>query len=157
MYSRYNPGVAVVLTEHPHIVRAAHRRGEPIVAGTGVTVRAVVELMRLYADPLRVRDALPNLSLAQIYDALSYYHDHQEEVEAWIARNDERARWLMLGRGATQAGAEQLLERIRAARRSGWKRSAEVSAALEPPEQGEGSEPPPDSPNGPTPDGPARA
>ncbi len=149
--------MAVVLTEHPHVVRAAHRRGEPIIAGTGVTVRAVVELMRLYADPLRVRDALPHLSLAQIYDALSYFHDHQEEVEAWIARNDDRAHWLMLGRGATRAGAEQLLERIRAARRSGWKRSAEESAALEPPAQGEGSEPPPEVPSRTTLDDQSRA
>jgi uncharacterized protein (DUF433 family) len=29
----------------------------------------------------------PHLSLAQIYDALSYYHDHQEEVERHVKEN----------------------------------------------------------------------
>lgn len=108
-----------VPTEHPHVVRAAHRRGEPAVTGTGITVRAIVELMRMYVDPLQVQEALPELSLAQIYDALSYYHDHREEVDAWIARNEEKTHWMMLGRGATQEDAQRLLAQARAARRQG--------------------------------------
>jgi len=30
---------------------------------------------------------LPHLSLAQVFDALSYYSDHQEEINAYIERN----------------------------------------------------------------------
>mgnify|MGYP001426169834 CR=1 FL=1 len=113
--------MSVVPTEHPHIVRSAASRGEPVVAGAGISVRAIVELMRLYADPVRVGEALPDLSLGQIYDALSYYHDHQEEVEGWITRNEEKANWLILGRGATAADAERMIARVRTARRDGWR------------------------------------
>jgi len=28
-----------------------------------------------------IMEGLPHLSAAQIYDALSYYHDHQDEIE----------------------------------------------------------------------------
>ena len=112
--------MSVVPTEHPHIVRGS-AGGEPVVADTGISVRAVVELLRLYADPVRVGEALPDLSLGQIYDALSYYHDHREEVEGWITRNEEKANWLMPGRGATPADAERLVARVRKARRDGWR------------------------------------
>ena len=32
---------------------------------------------------------LPHLSLAQIYDALSFYYDHQAEIDADIEANRE--------------------------------------------------------------------
>jgi hypothetical protein len=34
---------------------------------------------------------IPHISLAAIYDALSYYHDHKEEIEAEIAENTVEA------------------------------------------------------------------
>ena len=30
---------------------------------------------------------MPHLTLAQVFDALSYYRDHQEEINAHIERN----------------------------------------------------------------------
>jgi len=30
---------------------------------------------------------LPHLTLAQVFDALSYYSDHQEEIDAFIEEN----------------------------------------------------------------------
>jgi hypothetical protein len=30
---------------------------------------------------------MPHLTLAQVFDALSYYSDHQEEINAHIERN----------------------------------------------------------------------
>lgn len=111
----------VTQTEHPHIVRAAHRRGEPIIAATGITVRAVVELMQIYNDAGRVQEALPDLSLAEIYDALAFYHDHREEIDTWIERNAEKAHWLMLGRGKTLQDAGRLIARVRDARSRGWR------------------------------------
>ena len=37
--------------------------------------------------PEEIPRRLPHLSLAQVFDALSYYSDHQEEVNAYIERN----------------------------------------------------------------------
>jgi hypothetical protein len=33
-----------------------------------------------------------NLTLAQVYDALSYYHEHPQEIEQYIAENAEFAK-----------------------------------------------------------------
>jgi hypothetical protein len=32
---------------------------------------------------------LPHLTLAQVYDAMSYYHDHQAEIERELSENTE--------------------------------------------------------------------
>jgi uncharacterized protein (DUF433 family) len=61
--------------------------GEPIVEGTRTPVRAVVETWRLGVPPEAIPGRLPHLSLAQVFDALSYYSDHQAEINAHIERN----------------------------------------------------------------------
>ena len=50
--------------------------GEPIIRGTRTPVRAIVELWRLGVAPEEVPRRLPHLTLAQVFDALSYYSDH---------------------------------------------------------------------------------
>jgi uncharacterized protein (DUF433 family) len=67
--------------------------GEPIIATTRTPVRAVVEMWRLSVAPEAMTRHLPHLSLAQVFAALSYYSDHQAEINAHIERNrvpDER-------------------------------------------------------------------
>ena len=61
--------------------------GEPIIAGTRTPVRAIVELWRLGVQPEEIPERLPHLSLAQVFAALSYYSDHQAEIQAHIERN----------------------------------------------------------------------
>jgi uncharacterized protein (DUF433 family) len=61
--------------------------GEPIVEGTRTPVRAIVETWRLGVPPEAIPGRLPHLSLAQVFDALSYYSDHQTEINAHIERN----------------------------------------------------------------------
>jgi uncharacterized protein (DUF433 family) len=61
--------------------------GEPIIAGTRTPVRAIVELWRLGVQPEEIPGRLPHLSLAQVFAALSYYSDHQDEIQAYIERN----------------------------------------------------------------------
>jgi uncharacterized protein (DUF433 family) len=61
--------------------------GEPIILGTRTPVRAIVETWRLGVPAEEIPNALPHLSLAQVFDALSYYSDHQEEINAHIERN----------------------------------------------------------------------
>ena len=61
--------------------------GEPIIKGTRTPVRAIVETWRLGVLPEEIPRHLPHLTLAQVFDALSYYSDHQAQINAYIERN----------------------------------------------------------------------
>ncbi len=75
-------------TEHRYIIRDDTILGsEPIIKGTRIPVRAIVELWRLGISPEEIPAHLPHLTLAQIFDALSYYADHQAEIQAYLDRN----------------------------------------------------------------------
>ena len=77
-----------VILEHPYVTTNTQLLGgEPIIRGTKTTVRAVVELWRLGILPEEIPQHLPHLQLAQIFDALSYYSDHQAEVNRYIELN----------------------------------------------------------------------
>ena len=76
------------LTSHRYIVTDARiLGGEPIISGTCTPVRAIVNLWRQELAPETIPSRLPHLTLAQVFDALSYYSDHQDEINAYIARN----------------------------------------------------------------------
>jgi len=75
-------------TEYRYIVRDDDiLGGEPIIVGTRVPVRAVVELWRLGVAPEEISTHLSHLTLAQVFDALSYYADHQAEIQQYSDRN----------------------------------------------------------------------
>lgn len=79
--------MATVL-KHPYIVSDKRLLGgEPVIQGTKTTVRAIVELWRLGAQPEEILQHLPHLQLAQVFDALSYYSDHQDEINHFIELN----------------------------------------------------------------------
>lgn len=78
----------VQYTEHLYIVRDEKiLSGEPIIKGTRTPVRAIVETWRMGIAPEEIPDGLPHLTMAQVFDALSYYSDHQGEINAHIERN----------------------------------------------------------------------
>lgn len=79
--------MAVTTLSHYIISDAALLQGEPVVIGAKTPVRAIVELWRLGIPPEEIPSHLPHLTLAQIFDALSYYTDHQAEINEYIARN----------------------------------------------------------------------
>lgn len=91
-------------TEHKYIVRDDQiLSGEPIIKGTRTPVRAIVEMWRLGILPEEIPNHLPHLTLAQVFDALSYYSDNQSEINAHIERNripDELIDPLVKGSGA---------------------------------------------------------
>jgi uncharacterized protein (DUF433 family) len=75
-------------TEHYYIVKDdLILSGEPIIRGTRTPVRAVIELWRLGYAPEEIPRELPHLTLAAVFDALSYYSDHQDEVNWHIDQN----------------------------------------------------------------------
>lgn len=63
------------------------RGGEPIIKGTRTPVRAIVELWRLGMPPEEIPVHLPHLTLARVFDALSYYSEDQAEINEHIESN----------------------------------------------------------------------
>ena len=61
--------------------------GEPVIAGTSTTVRAIAELWGLGVSPEEVTVRLPHLTLRQVFAALYYYEGHRQEIDAFIAAN----------------------------------------------------------------------
>lgn len=61
--------------------------GRPIVRGTRVSVQAVVGYHKLGLSLDEILAALPHLAPAQVYEALSYYYDHLDEIEQEIREN----------------------------------------------------------------------
>ncbi|MGA2233824.1 MAG: DUF433 domain-containing protein [Tepidisphaeraceae bacterium] len=77
-----------ISTEHLYVVRdSAILDGEPIIKGTRTPVRAIVELWRMGTPPEDISTHLPHLTLAQIFDALSFFADNPAEITQHIERN----------------------------------------------------------------------
>jgi uncharacterized protein (DUF433 family) len=75
-------------TEHLYVVRDEQiLGGEPIVKGTRTPVRAIVEMWRMGMSPEEIVMGLPHLTLAQVFDGLSYYSDHRDEINEHIEWN----------------------------------------------------------------------
>ena len=69
-------------SEHPHVGRVEGVcGGEPIILGTRISVVRIVQLLRAYGSVDEILESMPHLTKAQVYAALSYYHDHREEIE----------------------------------------------------------------------------
>ncbi len=69
--------------KYPYIIRKKGvRRREPVIEGTGIQVMDIaVRYHLLENSPDEILAVYPDLSLSQIYDALSYYYDHKKEME----------------------------------------------------------------------------
>jgi len=74
-----------IRTEHPHIVRVPGLlSGEPVIAGSRIGVAFIARLLRAGEDPAEIIATFPHLSPAAVYDAISYYLDHQQEIDTGI-------------------------------------------------------------------------
>lgn len=75
-------------TEHRYVVTDDEiLSGEPIIQGTRTSVRAIVEVYRLGVSAEEIPNRLPHLTVAQVFDALSYYNDHPHENNSYIEQN----------------------------------------------------------------------
>ena len=89
------------VTENLYVVRDDRiLGGEPIIRGTRTPVRAVVENWRMGIPVEEIPQHLPHLTMAQIFDALSYFSDHMEEIQGYIEVNRVPDEKLYRGRGA---------------------------------------------------------
>ena len=74
-------------TSHPYIVSTDDiLHGTPIVSDTRTPVRAIAELWKFGVAPEEILVRLPHLTLAQVFDALSYYQDQRSAIDEDIAR-----------------------------------------------------------------------
>ena len=84
-YEDYNALVDRAAEGHPRIIRQPDiSGGEPIIRGTRISVRHIVERIRAGHSVDDILAALPHLTAAQVHDALSYYYDHQSEIDELI-------------------------------------------------------------------------
>jgi uncharacterized protein (DUF433 family) len=79
---------SVQQTEHPHIVHVPGIcGGRPTLKGTRVSVCHLAQLYKAGDTVEEILQTYPYLSAAAVYDAISYYLDHQAEIEQEIADN----------------------------------------------------------------------
>lgn len=75
-------------TEYLYVVRDdGILNGEPIIKGTRTPIRAIVETWRMGVAPEEIPRGMPHLTLGQIFGALTYYSDYQDEINQYIERN----------------------------------------------------------------------
>lgn len=79
-------------TSHPYITCSSNvSGGRPIIRNTRIPVQTIVGYYKLGMTVDEILAELPHLTAAQVFDALSYYHDHQAEIEADIAASEPEA------------------------------------------------------------------
>ena len=98
---------------HPYVERRPGVCGdEPVIVGTHFPVRSVVtKIYRLGMTPEEMVEAWPYLTLAQVHDALSFYHDHRSMVDRAIRKNQETA--VRLTAGDIDAARQRPTSRVR--------------------------------------------
>jgi uncharacterized protein (DUF433 family) len=85
------PRAPIERTEHPHIVKSADTLGgEPRIEDTRLSVLQIFEMFRAGMTADEIVADFPFLTPAQIYDAVSYAHDHPDEMEFHRERHNIR-------------------------------------------------------------------
>lgn len=75
---------------HPYISRRKDiAGGKPIISGSRTRVSNIVAYYKLGLTPEELARELPHLTLSQIHDALSYYYEHQAEIDRDIDEESE--------------------------------------------------------------------
>ena len=68
--------------------------GAPRIAGTRIRVSQIVLMTEQGMSADEIIRSLPHLTLGQVYGGLSYYHDHQQQIDDEIRQADEEFRRL---------------------------------------------------------------
>jgi uncharacterized protein (DUF433 family) len=79
--------MAAAATPVPSLVYL-DEHGQPRLQGTRFKVLHIARDRRQGLDADAIQAAYPDLTLAQIHAALSYYYGHQQELDAQMERDD---------------------------------------------------------------------
>ena len=83
-----------VKVEHPYVTRRRGiQGGSPIIKGTRIPVSTIIIYYRQGKDIDEILELYPQLTPAQVYDTLSYYYDHQQEMEREIVLLQDEPHW----------------------------------------------------------------
>jgi uncharacterized protein (DUF433 family) len=78
--------VTEIKTEHPHIVRSPGVcGGRPRIKGTRIAVDFIARFLQSGTGADDILALYPYLTRSAIHDAISFYYDHQDEIDAEIA------------------------------------------------------------------------
>lgn len=72
--------------------------GEPVIVGTRISVSLIVELERAGHSVDEIVVMYPHITHSKVYDALSYYYDHKDEIDIIIDENKEK-HWIEKTKG----------------------------------------------------------
>ena len=71
---------------HPHVERRSGiQGGRPVIRGSRFPVSSIVQNHRRGLTVEEILREFPQLTAAEVYDALSYYYDHREQIDREIA------------------------------------------------------------------------
>lgn len=104
--------VPLVLAEDGRVIR---------VAGTRITLDALIGAFRRGASAEEIAQDYPALSLPDVYAVIAYYLRHRSEVDEYLgkrAREHDELRREIEGRPGHQEFRERLLARVKRARAS---------------------------------------
>jgi uncharacterized protein (DUF433 family) len=82
------------LTDYPHIEKnPGVRGGKACIAGTRIAVvdAALAHQEGLSPEEIRTCFSSRPLTLAEVYSALAYHHDHPHELDEYVQGSDEAA------------------------------------------------------------------
>lgn len=82
-------------TEHPYITSTPGVcGGEPRIKGHRIPVWLIAAWhIKLGYDAEEIQQIYPQLTLAEIYDAFSYYYDHLDEIDQAIGLQMDEEYW----------------------------------------------------------------
>lgn len=87
-------------------------RGIASISGTRIKVRQIaVECNVWKKPPEAIRQDFPQLSLGQIYAAIAYYYDNQEQIDAEIAE-EERFTEQLRAQQSVRLNRKSLIKRL---------------------------------------------
>ena len=98
---------------HAHIEVVTMSGGPTaVIKGTRVPVSILMGYIEMGETPQSiVEKVLPHLTLAQVYDALSYYYDHQADIDRERAENTEAAAQARLRERVGDANYQRIVGR----------------------------------------------
>ena len=74
--------MAAIKTEHLYIEKDPSKyEGKAVITGTRIPVASLINHYRSGMSIEEILDGYPSVTPAQLFDALSYYFDHKEEID----------------------------------------------------------------------------
>lgn len=80
-----------LMPEHAYVEIVQRTSGKrAVIKGSNVPVSIIIGYLRIGETPESIVETImPHLKLAEVYDALSYYHERPDEIEQEISKNSE--------------------------------------------------------------------